>query len=433
MGNCVYDVAVVGAGVFGAWTAYQLQRSGKRVALIDAYGAGNSRSSSGDESRIIRMGYGGDEIYTRSAWNSLDLWKELFARTGENLFHQTGVLWLEHESDPYPAKTFETLKKLGIPIEKLSLAETSARYAQISTEGLCGAYLEPESGVLVARRAVQAVVREAIKSGVEYFEEAVSATGVPPVTHAQDARATDSPVIHAQDARATNSPVTHAQDARATNQPVIHAQDARATDSLDSLITSSGQRIAAGAYVFACGPWLPKLCPALLAHRIHPTRQEVFYFGATAGTRFKPPALPTWIDFKDEAYGLPDVEGRGVKVAIDRHGEPFDPDTGDRVASSKALVEVRRYLARRVPELKDAPVNESRVCQYENTSNGDFLIDRHPEFENVWLVGGGSGHGFKHGPSVGEYVAARIAGRPQGIESRFSLTSKATQQQRAVF
>jgi len=389
-----FDVAVVGAGVFGAWTAYQLQRSGKRVALIDAYGAGNSRSSSGDESRIIRMGYGGDEIYTRSAWNSLELWKELFARTGENLFHQTGVLWLEHENDPYPTKTFETLKKLGIPIEKLSLAETSARYAQISTEGLCGAYLEPESGVLVARRAVQAVVREAIKSGVEYFEEAVSATGVP---------------------------------------PVIHAQDARATKLLGFLETSDGHRFSAGAYVFACGPWLPKMFPDLLANRIHPTRQEVFYFGATAGTRFKPPALPTWIDFKDEAYGLPDVEGRGVKVAIDRHGEPFDPDTGDRVASSKALVEVRHYLARRVPELKDAPVNESRVCQYENTSNGDFLIDRHPEFENVWLVGGGSGHGFKHGPSVGEYVAARIAGRPQGIESRFSLTSKATQQQRAVF
>jgi len=390
-----FDVAVVGAGVFGAWTAYGLQRSGRRVALIDAYGAGNSRSSSGDESRIIRMGYGDDEIYTRSAWRSLELWKELFARAGEPLFHQTGVLWLEHEGDPYPRQSCDTLRELAIPVEQLTLEQTAAHYPQISTEGLCGAFLEPESGVLVARRAVQAVVREALRLGVEYFQAAVGGdTGV---------------------------------------SPVAHAQDARVTNLLDDLATTDGQQFSAGSYVFACGPWLPKLFPKLLTNRIHPTRQEVFYFGTSAGTRFKPPAMPTWIDFKEEAYGLPDVEGRGLKVAIDRHGEPFDPDTGDRVASAEGLIEVRRYLAHRIPELKDAPVNESRVCQYENTSNGDFLIDRHPEIENVWLVGGGSGHGFKHGPFVGEYVVARIDGRTEGIEPRFSLATKLENRERRVY
>jgi glycine/D-amino acid oxidase-like deaminating enzyme len=382
MSDSTYDVAVVGAGVFGAWTAYHLQQSGKRVMLIDAYGAGNSRSSSGDESRIIRMGYGADEIYTRSAWKSLQLWKELFARAGESLFYETGVLWLEHEGDPYPAESFATLAKLGIPIEKLTLAETKARYPQISTEGICGAYFEPQSGVVVARRAVQAVVREAIKCGVEYLQAAV----LPP-----------------------------------------------ANGQINSLNTSDGQRISAGTYVFACGPWLPKIFPDLLANRIHPTRQEVFYFGAPPGTRFKPPALPTWIDFKEEAYGLPDVEGRGVKVAIDRHGQAFDPDSDDRVATAEGLAEVRGYLARRLPELKAAPVTESRVCQYENTSNGDFLIDRHPDCENVWLVGGGSGHGFKHGPFVGEYVARRIEGSSKGIEPRFSLTAKSDARQRSVY
>jgi glycine/D-amino acid oxidase-like deaminating enzyme len=378
-----FDVAVVGAGVFGAWSAYLLQESGKGVALIDAYGAGNSRSSSGDESRIIRMGYGADEIYTRSAWRSLHLWKELFARAGESLFYQTGVLWLEHEGDPYPGQSFETLTSVGIPVEKLSLGETSARYPQISADRICGAYFEPESGVLVARRAVQSVVREAINSGVEYFQQHVAAP--------------------------------------------------RSGNRFDGLEMSDGQRIFAGAYVFACGPWLPRMFPDLLANRIHPTRQEVFYFGAPAGTRLTPPALPVWIDFQEEAYGLPDVEGRGVKVAIDRHGVPFDPDTGDRIASAEGLAEVRRYLARRIPELKDAPVSESRVCQYENTSNGDFLIDRHPEFENVWLVGGGSGHGFKHGPFVGEYVTARIESLTEGIESRFSLSSKLNTRARSVY
>lgn len=382
MSDSTYDVAVVGAGVFGAWTAYLIQQSGKQVALIDAYGPGNSRSSSGDESRIIRMGYGGDEVYTRAAWRSLQLWKQLFRVSGHSLFRQTGVLWLAHEGDPYPIDSFETLDKLGIPVEKLLPAEVNQRFPQISTERLSAGYFEPESGVLIARRAVEAVVAEALKLGVRYFQERV----VPP-----------------------------------------------ARETIDNLRTSRGETFSAGAYVFACGAWLPKIFPDLLADRIHPTRQEVFYLGAPPGDRFSPPHLPTWIDFKEEAYGLPDIERRGVKVAIDRHGAPFDPDTGDRVASSEGLTGVRSYLARRVPELRDATVTESRVCQYENTSNGDFLIDRHPRFENAWLVGGGSGHGFKHGPFVGEYVTARIECRDEGIEPRFSLASKLTTQQRAVY
>jgi sarcosine oxidase len=382
--DSTYDVAVVGAGVFGAWTAYQLRRSGKRVVLIDAYGAGNSRSSSGDESRIIRMGYGGDEIYTRSAQRSLQLWRELFARVDQPLFHRTGVLWLAHEDDPYAVKTTETLEKIEIPFERLTTTEVSKRYPQIGLDRISWAMLEPNSGVLMARRAVQAVTFAAIKTGVEYLQDAVM------------------------------TPTT--------------------TGKLDHVETKSGQRLSAGNYVFACGPWLPKIFPALLADRIHPTRQEVFYFGTPAGDQsFSAPALPTWIDFKDEAYGLPDLEGRGIKIAVDRHGPEFDPDTGDRVVTSEGLAEVRQCLARRLPALKDAPVTEARVCQYENTSNGDFLIDLHPEFDNVWLVGGGSGHGFKHGPVVGEYVTARIEGVKEGIEPRFSLASKASEKKRVVY
>ena len=236
----------------------------------------------------------------------------------------------------------------------------------------------------MARRAVQMIVREAIKSGVDYLQDAV----MPPV----------------------------------------------GKQKLESTTTIEGNRISAGAYVFACGPWLPKLFSEALGKRIHPTRQAVFFFGTRAGDpRFTPPTLPTLIDFKNEAYALPDLEGRGVKLAIDRHGPPFDPDTGDRVVSNEELAEVRRYLAWRLPDMKDAPVNETRVCQYENTSNGDFLIDRHPEFDNVWLVGGGSGHGFKHGPSVGEYVSARIDGVEEGIEPRFSLATKTSTQKRSVY
>jgi sarcosine oxidase len=378
-----YDVAVVGAGVFGAWTAYQIQRSGKRVVLIDAHDPGHSRSSSGGESRIIRMGYGADEVYTRSAFRSLQLWKEFFAQVREPLFHQTGVLWLAHDDDPYPVRSAETLSNVGIPFERLTTSEVSRRYPQIGLERISWAMVEPESGILMARHAVRAVVKEAIRNGVEYFQDAVR----PP----------------------------------------------SGKGSLNQIVTASGQRISAAQCVFACGPWLPKMFPDLLAERIHSTRQEVFFFATLAGQGFTAPALPTWIDFKDEAYGLPDLEGRGVKIAIDRHGPSFDPDSDDRIVTAAGLDEARCYLARRLPTLKGAPVTETRVCQYENTANGDFLVDLHPQFENVWLVGGGSGHGFKHGPVVGEYVAARVAGSTAGVEARFSLETKARDHKRMVF
>jgi sarcosine oxidase len=392
------DVAVIGAGVFGAWTAYELQRSGKQVILVDAYGPGNSRSSSGGESRIIRLGYGADEIYTRSAQRALRLWLDFAERVdpwqkplqkSEPLFHRTGVLWLAHEDDPYPLRCAEMFARNGVPFERLTTAELRTRYSALATEGISWAMLEPESGALMARRAVQSVVREAIKEGVHYLQDSILQDSI-------------------------RSPDGHGR--------------------LESMSTQGGQTIWAESYIFACGPWLPKLFPDLLGRCIQPSRQAVFFFGAGENAKlFSALTFPVWIDFKEEAYGFPDLENRGVKIAIDRHGPPFDPESGDRIVSKEELAEARDLLARRIPALKDAPVVETRVCQYENTSNGDFLIDRHPAYDNVWLVGGGSGHGFKHGPVVGEYMAARIAGVSDGVEPRFSLASKEESQKRSVF
>ena len=384
-----FDVAVVGAGVFGAWTAYQLRRAGAEVVLIDAYGPGNSRASSGGESRMIRMGYGPDQIYTRMAQRSLALWQELFDQIGQSprLFQQTGILWLAKENDPYCKATLETLQQYNVKFSRLDAGELRLRYSALELGAATWGILEADSGVLMARQAVQAVVAEARASGVTYLDEAV----LPP------------------------------------------KDDAEGNARLDSLKTVSGKKILANQLVFACGPWLPKLFPALLAQLIHVTRQEVFFFGVPAGDdRFGPGRMPAWIDFNDLIYGLPNLDNRGFKIAIDAHGPPFDPDTGDRIVSSENVTAVRAYLARRMPVLADAPVTESRVCQYENTSNGDFLIDRHPEFENVWLVGGGSGHGFKHGPAIGEHVAALISGDAQ-VEPRFALATKEKVQQRKVF
>ena len=375
-----YDAVVIGAGVFGAWTAHRLQRTGRSVALLDIYGAGNSRSSSGGESRILRMGYGREEIYTRWSLASLRLWIELFEQVNQpELFQKTGVLWTPAADDANTAVTLRTLEKCGVVFQFLTNAELTARFPQVRYSSERVGIFEPESGVALARRAVCAVVEDAIRNGVDYFREA--------------ALAPDGAEVR----------------------------------------TRSGRVLRASTFVYASGPWLPKIFPEILEGRIRPTRQEVFFFGTEPGDRrFTPPHMPAWLDFTDErgAYALPDIENRGFKLAFDRHGPPFDPDTSDRLADG--LDAARAFLAERFPALAGAPLVESRVCQYENTSSGDFLIDRHPDFSNVWLVGGGSGHGFKHGPMVGEHVTALIDGSAS-VEARFSLATKSREAKRAVY
>ncbi len=378
-----YDVAVIGAGVFGAWTAWHLARRGKRVLLADAYGPGNARASSAGESRIIRMGYGADELYTRWSVRSLAVWKEFFAAAGQRLFHETGVLWLAGKDDSRVRQAAEVLGRCGVAFEELNRAQLEKRYPQVELDGITRGLLEPHSGVLMARRAVAAVAEDAQRFGVEYRTAQIA--------------------------------------------------EPRGSGKISEVTTSSGERIEAGAFIFACGAWLGKLFPEILGERIFPSRQEVFFFGVPPGdARFAPPALPTWLFQEDEIYGMPDLESRGLKIALDRHGERVDPDTQSRLASAKGAEEARRFVEQRFPALRGAPIVETRVCQYENTWNGDFLIDRHPQMENVWFVGGGSGHGFKHGPAVGQYVAERILGGGE-VEARFSLAGKQTAQKRAVF
>ena len=378
-----YDVAVIGAGVFGAWTAYLIRRAGARVILIDQYGAGNKRASSGGETRIIRTGYGPDELYSRSAARSLELWCDFAEQVDQPLLHRTGVLWLAREEDTYSMSTLATFERLNVAFERLTETELEGRFPQIKSGQIAWAILELNAGVLMARQGVHAVAEAAIRDGVTYVEESV----LPP----------------------------------------------KGNGWLESVATTAGRQISAATFVFACGPWLPKIFPEILGQLIHVTRQEVFYFEVPeSDNRFAPPAMPVWIDFNDLVYAIPDVAGCGFKIAIDAHGPEFDPDTGDRAATSKGLEAVRRYLSLRVPALADAPLLGSEVCQYENTSNGDFLIDRHPRLKNVWLVGGGSGHGFKHGPAVGEYVLGRISGGSE-FEPRFSLAAKAANHRRSVF
>ncbi len=367
-----FDVAVIGAGVFGAWTAHYLHEAGARVLLLDAYGAANSRASSGGESRITRCSYGKDDWYTGWSWKSLPRWRALEARSGATLFAPTGVLAFGVPDSGFIEASEGALQAHGIPHQRLDNAELRRRFAQVNFGEREQGLFEPAAGVLFARRAVQTLVAELQKRGVDYRRAKVS---VP-----------------------------------------------RGERTAPLVETAAGERLSATQYIYACGPWLPKLFPDLLAPQFRADRAEVYFLGVPPGdTRFAPPAMPTWMDMNSQwdAWGMPELENRGFKLAIDRLIVPADPDTMDRRATPEFFADVHAYVAQRFPALADAPVVETRVCQYEMAPDEQYLLDRHPHFEGVWWLGGGSGHGFKNGPAVGEYAAGAVLhGKP--VDPRFT-------------
>lgn len=378
-------IVVIGAGVFGAWTAHHLLAASHKVALIDAWGPANSRASSGGESRLTRGAYGRDEIYARMARDSLPQWQELSAVAGLPILIPNGVLFFFPSEQPYFRDTIAAHQELGLPTEALAKDEMERRFPMFDFDGIGVGLYEPGFGALMARRSVASLVERFVGAGGSYRTGNVAAPTGPKAR-------------------------------------------------LTSIELSRGEHLTAEFFVFALGPWLPKLFPDVIGPRIRPTRQEIFFFAPPAGDdRFSPESMPCWVDFNDGDmfYGFPDLERRGVKFAHDAHGPEVDPDTQDRRPTPAALDEIIAFRDRRFPLLEGAPLTESRVCQYENSSNGDFLIDFHPEWENVLLIGGGSGHGFKHGPEVGRYAATRLF-NSVGAEPRFGLASKTAAHHREV-
>jgi len=367
-------VAVVGAGAFGGWTALNLRRAGARVTLLDAWGAGNPRASSGGETRIIRGIYGGNERYVQLTARAFELWWEHEERWGRPLYRRTGALWMFGADDRYARSTLPFLRRAGLEVAELTPADAARRYSQIDFAGVASVFLEIEAGYLLARQACDAVCAAFVAEGGEYRAAAVRPGAV-------------------------------------------------GGGGLRELSLADGATLRADRFVFACGPWLGELFPDVIGDRITPTRQEVLFFGPPGGdTRFDEEACPVWVDYGDRfLYGIPGNERRGFKVADDTRGPRIDPTTEERVITPEAVARARGLLARRFPALARAPIVESRVCQYEQTPDGHFIIDRHPMADNVWLAGGGSGHGFKMGPAIGELVTGLVLGTTEP-ETRFSLT-----------
>jgi glycine/D-amino acid oxidase-like deaminating enzyme len=360
-------IAVIGAGAFGGWTALYLLRRGARVTLLDAWGPGNSRASSCGETRVIRGTYGPNQPYTKMAARAMQLWKGHEKRWKRQFLHRIGVLWMAASGDDkFERESLPLLRQADIAYQELSSDEIARRWPQFNLEGVDWGIYEPDGGFLAARAACQAVLEGFLAEGGEYTQAAVLPDDL---------------------------------EHRAGN----------------GLVLADSSKLVADEYVFACGPWMGKLFPETIGDKIRSTKQDVFFFGTPEGdNRFSAEKLPAWADHRDRfIYGIPGSlmpgnRGHGFKIADDSRGPAFDPTAGERVVGAETLKTVREYLGFRFPAMKDAPLLETRVCQYENTPDNHFLIDRHPGADNVWLVGGGSGHGFKHGPALGEMLAGLV-------------------------
>jgi sarcosine oxidase len=358
-------VAVIGAGAFGGWTALELRRRGAQVTLLDAWGPGNARASSGGETRVIRATYGTRTIYTKMAIRAMELWRAHDARWQRGFFRPSGALWMFGADDSFGRASVASLRAANMPIEELTPAEAAKRFPQIAFDNSIRSVLwEPVAGYLYARRACEHVVERFIAEGGEYRQAAVRA----PLD-------------------VSGSP-------------------------LRRVVTDAGDAIEADHFIFACGPWLGRLFPDVIGGRVTATRQEVYYFGTPPGdARFNDPQMPVWVDYRDRLmYGIPGNANRGFKVADDTAGAVFDPTTGSRDATAAGVAAARAFLGQRFPALANAPLLGSEVCQYEASPDSHFIIDRHPGAANVWIAGGGSGHGFKMGPAFGEMLASYVLG-----------------------
>ena len=355
-------IAVIGAGVFGGWTALSLLEQSASVTLLDAWSPGHSRASSGGETRVMRGTYGPDQPYTDLAARALKLWAKYERKWRRRFLHRCGVLWMASgTNDGFERGSVKMLGAAKIKHQELAAAQMQKRWPQINFEGIEWGIFEPECGYLEARASCRAVVDAFVAAGGRYRQAEVLCDGLD------------------------------------------EGSPARIT-------LADGSHVQADSYVFACGPWLGKLFPQTIGSLLRATKQDVFFFGPPAGdARFSDAHMPVWADHRGRfRYGIPGGGRRGFKIADDTRGPNFDPTHGERVISPETLKDIREYAGFRFPALRNAPLLETRVCQYEQTPDSHFIVDRHPANENAWIVGGGSGHGFKHGPAIGEIMAELI-------------------------
>jgi glycine/D-amino acid oxidase-like deaminating enzyme len=362
-------VVVVGAGAFGGWAALHLQEMGAEVTLVDLYGPGNSRSSSGDETRGIRTSYPGREIWTSWAQRSIERWKafdaDYAARMGGRVFFTTGDLIFRDTEVGFVEQVREIWDWARIPYEVLTMDDVAHRWPQFRTDGMTVALYEPGAGVARARTATQRVAH----------------------------------LVEERGGRIVTGRATPGTSIAGRLQDVEIAGPA------------GGERLAADHFVFALGPWFASTFLDVLGDLFRVPMGNVVYFGTPPGDlRFDYPNIPSW-NFQG-VTGWPSLppDHRGFRVRASGQAGGNDPDVSNRWVPEEGLVRPRQMLEERFPALASQPIMETRACHYETPATRDWIVDLHPGYGNVWFAGGGSAEGFKFGPTVGELIAARVLG-----------------------
>jgi sarcosine oxidase len=361
------EAVIVGAGTFGASLAWWLARSGVRVRLVDQFEPGDPRASSGGETRLFRCAHGPDTEYTAMARRARTLWHQLEDESGEELLVECGLAWFAHREDGWEAASERTLAAQEIPVERLDIPSAAQLYPSFRGDDLAFVLLEPEGGVLRAERSMRTLAAQAVSHGARIVRGRASPDGV-------------------------------------------------------VVVLDDSTRLEGDVVVWACGPWLPKLFPDLVSLRV--TQQELLFLDG--GPAWRAPGVPAWCDYESSRYGTADIDDVGVKAAIDDEGPPLDPDA-DLPGTSRTEVDVRSYLRDRFPALEGAPLIGARSCRYEITADTRLIGAQHPEHPSVWIVGGGSGHGLKHGPPMAERLASAFASGTT-LPADFSLGNRSGSQ-----
>ena len=363
------QATVVGAGIAGVMTALSLARRGVAVTLIDRWEPGHARASSTDYNRVYRCIHGNDELYTRWARLARQQWLELQAEAATRLYYECGALILATKNHcHWEDATTATFQKLGVPFHKFSPEETAARFPQFDTKSISYALYEPEAGMIMAHRAVLA--------GLELFKRAGGTVKRGTVT-------TD-------------------------RAEVLH---------LD------GKPLGDGLTIVATGSWMSEMFPRTIRPITKVVGINVVYTSTPEGsTLFDHDAMPCWIDHGEGSFGLPSVEGHGVKAAV-VIPDTIDLDNDERLIKPAIVARTRRYIKKRLPGLVGQKVVDSKFNQIILTPDTHFIVDWHPDHKNVLFAGGCSGHLFKHGPVFGEFVAG-VGLRDYGTADRFKIAGR---------
>lgn len=367
---------VVGAGVAGSAAAYHLARRGEPALVVERFPLGHARGSSHGASRIIRHSYA-EANFARLMPRAYRLWQELEAEAGTPLLTRTGGVSASPTGCDYVERVAASLAEIGVPHRRMTPEVWNWKNPPFAIPSNASLVFEPDAGMLAARKCVGALLNRAGNRGAEIRKE----TGIDRI------------------------------DLEGT-RPVL---------------VGDGVRIEAERVIVAAGSWAARLLPALRG-ALTPTRQRVLYFQADEPV-YGVGRLPVFIwlgsEEGDAFYGMPDVEGRGVKVA--RHfGPPTDPEVADESVDDEYVESVRAFLRAFLPGLARAPVTATETCLYTMAPGEEFLVGAWPGRDDVLVASACSGHGFKFGILVGEVLADLATGAtPAAGMERWGLSLKA--------